>query len=106
MADQGAPHHTRASVAAGDIGELALERAGGGPSVGPFHFGRYGGHRAAIARDTSPCKAKVLWLGNPVPHVSPRIIRSGPTPRVEFALNVEKPGLVSLISLVLACDER
>src|ERR1019366_7112828 len=33
-------------------------------------------------------------------HVPPRIIRGGPTPRVEFALNVEKPGLVSLISLV------
>src|ERR1700738_3680931 len=37
------PHHARASVAAGGIGELALERAGGGPFAGPFHFGRYGG---------------------------------------------------------------
>ena len=54
--------------------------------------------RAAIAGDASPCEAEVLWLGDPVPHVPPRIIGVGPTPRVEFALNVEKPSLIGLIN--------
>jgi len=96
-----APHRARAIAAIQQRrprhGEEALD-ADARLDVLDSHFVHTRRARAAIARDTSPCKAKVLWLGNPVPHVSPRIIRSGPTPRVEFALSVEKPDLVSLIN--------
>ena len=54
--------------------------------------------RATIARDASPRQPKVAGVGDPVPQVSVGIIGFGPTPRVKFALNVEKPDFVSLIN--------
>jgi hypothetical protein len=45
----GLSHHAPASVAGGDAGELALEGAGGGPTLQPFHFGR-GGDQGSVVR--------------------------------------------------------
>jgi hypothetical protein len=52
----------------------------------------------AIARDAPPRHPEVTGVGDPVPHVPVGAVRFGPTPPVEFALNVEKPCLVGLIN--------
>src|SRR3954453_22538925 len=41
----GIAHHALAGIAAGHVGELALEGGRRRPAVQPFHFGRCGGER-------------------------------------------------------------
>jgi hypothetical protein len=59
-----------------------------------------GGSATLIPGNPSPGAAEIAGIHDPVPQITVAVVGICPTPLVEFALNAEEPGLISLITRV------